>query len=279
MAAVRRIRPRWPMLWISLNFEEGEVITALPGSSKSLERAQKKVEQNNFGIRKKQLEYDDVLNNQRNVIYSRRRNALSGDQLQNDIFDMLEDLVENIVTTYFPEGAFEELRDEVLRHLAVDIELDRDKWAGLGEDGLIDHIIEKAFEAYRRKERMVAEPLYRVVQKIEESDSEKKPNKIQVIFTDGVRRMRVIVDVEKAAKNEGREVARALERTAILSTIDDKWMEHLRELDTVKEGIGLRSFGQKDPLLEYKKEAFEMFKDLLDNINQDAISSLNDIQF
>jgi preprotein translocase subunit SecA len=84
--------------------------------------------------------------------------------------------------------------------------------------------------------------------------------------------MRVIVDVEKAAKNEGREVARALERTAILSTIDDKWMEHLRELDTVKEGIGLRSFGQKDPLLEYKKEAFEMFKDLLDNINQDAIS-------
>jgi preprotein translocase subunit SecA len=254
-----------------LNFEEGEVIQH-PWVTKSLERAQKKVEQNNFSIRKKQLEYDDVLNNQRNVIYSRRKNALRGDQLQNDIFDMLEDLAEKIVNEYFPEGEFEELRDEVLRHLAVEIELDRDKWAGLGEDGLIDHIIEKAFEAYRRKERMVAEPLYRVVQKIQESDAEKKPDKIQVIFTDGIRRMRVIVSVEKAAKNEGREVARALERTAILSTIDDKWMEHLRELDTVKEGIGLRSFGQKDPLLEYKKEAFSMFKDLLDNINQDAIS-------
>jgi preprotein translocase subunit SecA len=254
-----------------LNFEEGEVIQH-PWVTKSLERAQKKVEQNNFSIRKKQLEYDDVLNNQRNVIYSRRKNALRGDQLQNDIFDMLEDLVEKIVTDYYPEGAFEELRDEVLRHLAVEIELDRDKWAALGEDGLIDHIIEKAFEVYRRKERMIAEPLYRVVQKIQESDAEKKPDKIQVIFTDGIRRMRVIVSVEKAALNEGREVARALERTAILSTIDDKWMEHLRELDTVKEGIGLRSFGQKDPLLEYKKEAFSMFKDLLDNINQDTIS-------
>lgn len=254
-----------------LNFEEGEVIQH-PWVSKSLERAQKKVEQNNFSIRKKQLEYDDVLNNQRNVIYSRRKNALSGDQLQNDIFDMLEDLVENIVTTYYPEGQFEELRDETLRHLAVDVELDRDKWAALGEDGLIDHIIEKAFEVNRRKEKLIAEPLYRVVKKIEESDAQKKPDKIQVIFTDGLRRMRVIVSVEKAAKNEGKEVARALERTAILSTIDDKWMEHLRELDTVKEGIGLRSFGQKDPLLEYKKEAFSMFKDLLDTINQEAIS-------
>ncbi|MEX2573805.1 MAG: preprotein translocase subunit SecA, partial [Balneolaceae bacterium] len=254
-----------------LNFEEGEVIQH-PWVSKSLERAQKKVEQNNFSIRKKQLEYDDVLNNQRNVIYSRRKNALSGDQLQNDIFDMLEDLTVNTVNSYYPDGEFENLRDEVLRHLAVEVELDRDKWAALGEDGLIDHIIERAFEVYRSKERMIAEPLYRIVQKIEESDAKKKPNKIQVIFTDGLRRMRVIVNVENAAGNEGREVARALERTAILSTIDDKWMEHLRELDTVKEGIGLRSFGQKDPLLEYKKEAFSMFKDLLDIINKEAIS-------
>ncbi|MEX1063462.1 MAG: preprotein translocase subunit SecA [Balneolaceae bacterium] len=254
-----------------LNFEEGEVIQH-PWVSKSLERAQKKVEQNNFSIRKKQLEYDDVLNNQRNVIYSRRKNALSGDQLQNDIFDMLEDLTVNTVNSYYPDGEFENLRDEVLRHLAVEVELDRDKWAALGEDGLIDHIIELAFEVYRSKERMIAEPLYRIVQKIEESDAKKKPNKIQVIFTDGLRRMRVIVNVENAARNEGREVARALERTAILSTIDDKWMEHLRELDTVKEGIGLRSFGQKDPLLEYKKEAFSMFKDLLDIINKEAIS-------
>ncbi len=254
-----------------LNFDEGEVIQH-PWVSKSLERAQKKVEQNNFSIRKRQLEFDDVLNNQRKVIYSRRKNALVGDQLQSDIFDMLENLVETIVYKYFPQGEFEPLRDEVLRQLAVEVEINLDKWALMGEDGLIDHIIERAYEVYRKKERLVSEPLYRIIQQIESSDSEKKPSKIQVIFTDGIRRMRIVVDVERASKNEGREVARALERTAILSTIDNKWMEHLRELDTVKEGIGLRSYGQKDPLLEYKREAFEMFKTLIEEINEDTIS-------
>ncbi|MEX0905376.1 MAG: preprotein translocase subunit SecA [Balneolaceae bacterium] len=254
-----------------LNFDEGEVIQH-PWVTKSLERAQKKVEQNNFSIRKRQLEFDDVLNNQRKVVYARRKHALLGDQLQSDIFDMLEDLTENIVYKYFPEGEFEQLRDEVLRHLAVEVEIDLEQWALMGEDGLIDHIIEKAYEAYRTKENMVAEPLHRIVQQIQNSDSEKKPSKIQVIFTDGIRRMRIVVDVDRAAENEGREVARALERTSILSTIDNKWMEHLRELDSVKEGIGLRSFGQKDPLLEYKREAFEMFKSLIDEINIEAIS-------
>lgn len=119
---------------------------------------------------------------------------------------------------------------------------------------------------------MIAQPLHEVVKNIANSDAEEKPSKVQVIFTDGIRRMRVIVDVEKALENEGHEVARALERSAVLSIIDDKWMDHLRELDAVKEGVGLRAFGQKDPLLEYKREAFEMFKQLLDEINQEAIS-------
>ncbi|MCC5942820.1 MAG: preprotein translocase subunit SecA [Balneolaceae bacterium] len=254
-----------------LNFDEGEVIQH-PWVTKSLERAQKKVEQNNFSIRKRQLEFDDVLNNQRKVIYSRRKHALKGDQLQSDIFDMIENLIENVVYEHFPTGDFEKLRDEILRLLAVEIEIDRDKWAIWGEDGLTDHVIERAFQVYRKKENLIAEPLYRIIQQIQSSDAEKKPTKIQVIFSDGIRRMRIIVDVEKAEKNQGREVARALERTAILSTIDNKWMEHLRELDTVKEGIGLRSFGQKDPLLEYKREAFEMFKGLLDEINKETIT-------
>ncbi len=254
-----------------LNFDEGEVIQH-PWVTKSLERAQKKVEQNNFSIRKRQLEFDDVLNNQRKVIYSRRKHALKGDQLQSDIFDMIENLIENVVYEHFPSGDFEKLRDEILRLLAVEIEIDRDKWAIWGEDGLTDHIIERSFQVYRKKEKLIADPLYRIIQQIQSSDAEKKPTKIQVIFSDGIRRMRIIVDVARAEKNQGREVARALERTAILSTIDNKWMEHLRELDTVKEGIGLRSFGQKDPLLEYKREAFEMFKVLLDEINKETIT-------
>lgn len=256
-----------------LNFEEGEVITH-SWITKSLERAQKKVEQNNFSIRKKQLEYDDVLSNQRDVVYARRRHALSGDQLRSDIYDMLEDLVERVVDEHYGAGEFEELRDTILRFLAIDIELEPDEMKTMSDDQLIDHIIEKAFEGYRKKEEMISKPLYEVIKNIDASDAENKPDRVQVIFTDGIRRIRVVVDVEKALENEGREVARALERTAVLSTIDDKWMEHLRELDSVKEGIGLRSFAQKDPLLEYKKEAFEMFKQLVEEINQQTISMI-----
>jgi preprotein translocase subunit SecA len=254
-----------------MGLEEGEVIQHSM-ISKSIERAQKKVEQNNFSIRKKQLEYDDVLNNQREVIYKRRKHALSGDELRGDLYDMLTDLVERIVDQHYGDGEFEELRDTVLRFLAVDIDLDPEEMASMPEDHIIDHIIDKAYEVYRKKEEMIAEPLYKVIKNIDESDAENKPTKVQVVFTDGMRRIRVVVDVEKALENEGHEVARSLERTAVLSTIDDKWMDHLRELDSIKEGIGLRSFAQKDPLLEYKREAFDMFKQLLDEINQEAIS-------
>jgi preprotein translocase subunit SecA len=133
-------------------------------------------------------------------------------------------------------------------------------------------IIDRALDVYTRKEDLMAKPLYEVMKRISEADPERRPSKVQIVFTDGIRRMRVVVDVEAALENEGREVARALERAAVLSVIDDKWMQHLRELDSVKEGIGLRSFAQKNPLLEYKKEAFDMFKQLLDMINQEAIS-------
>lgn len=256
-----------------LKFEEGEVITH-PWMTKSLERAQSKVEQNNFGIRKRQLEYDDVLNNQRNVIYARRLHALSGDQLLSDIMDMLEDFVEGLVNEHVAAGDYIGLHQEILRNLAVDVSFDEDEWRSKNEYELIDMIIERALEVYRRKEERMAKPLYEVMKRIAESEADKKPERVQVIFTDGIKRMRVVVDVDAALENEGREVARALERTAVLATIDDKWMQHLRELDSVKEGIGLRAFGQKDPLLEYKREAFDMFKQLLDMINREVVSTI-----
>ena len=254
-----------------LSFEEGEVITH-PWITKSLERAQSKVEQNNFSIRKRQLEYDDVLNNQRNVIYARRKHALLGDQLRTDILGMLEELIEDIVSEHVMAGDYEGLHSEILRNLAVDVDFDGEKWRQMGEDELVDMIITRALDVYKRKEEIMAKPLYEVMKRITESNPDRRPDKVQVIFTDGLRRMRVVVDVEAALENEGREVARALEKSAVLSVIDDKWMQHLRELDSVKEGIGLRSFAQKDPLLEYKREAFDMFKQLLGMINQEAIS-------
>ena len=142
----------------------------------------------------------------------------------------------------------------------------------MDEESLVDVIIRRALEVYKRKEEMISKPLYEVMKRISETQPDRRPDKVQVVFTDGSRRMRVVVGVEAALQNEGKEVVRALERSAVLSVIDDKWMQHLRELDSVKEGIGLRSFAQKDPLLEYKREAFDMFKQLIEMINQEVIS-------
>ena len=180
----------------------------------------------------------------------------------------------SIVDDFVMAGDYEGLHKEILRQLAVDVEFDLEQWRSLGEDGLTELIVDRALEVYARKEEMMAKPLYEVMKRISEADPERRPDRVQIVFTDGLRRMRVVVDVEAALENEGREVARALERSAVLAVIDDKWMQHLRELDSVKEGIGLRSFAQKNPLLEYKKEAFDMFKQLLDMINQEAISQI-----
>jgi preprotein translocase subunit SecA len=254
-----------------MKFEEGEVIQH-PWVTKSLERAQSKVEQNNFGIRKRQLEYDDVLNNQRKVAYARRRNALLGDRLSSDIFNMLQDLIDGIVADHYQGADYELIQEKMLRMLAVDLEIDRAKWSSLGQDGLSDHIVEKSLETYKIKSRMLVEPFLRIIKQIQDSDMPNKPSSVQVIFNDGVKRMRVIVEMDKAIETEGKELVKALERAAVLSILDDKWMEHLRELDSVKEGIGLRAFGQKDPLLEYKREAFNMFGLLVEEMNQQIIS-------
>ncbi|MDI6401245.1 preprotein translocase subunit SecA [Balneolaceae bacterium ANBcel3] len=254
-----------------LKFEDGEVIQH-PWVSKSLERAQKKVEQNNFSIRKRQLEYDDVLNNQRNVIYGYRRSALLGDGLSSMLLNMLEDMISSIVNELYKEGDYDGIRERILRLLAVDIEVDRERWSNLREDGVIDYIFDEAVKAYQEKEERLTAPFYNVIKQVHESPVENKPTNVQIIFTDGVKRMRVVINIEEAIRNEGKEIIRALERTSVLGVIDEKWMEHLRELDSVKEGIGLRAFGQKDPLLEYKREAFNMFSQLLEDVNNDVVS-------
>lgn len=254
-----------------MKFEEGEVIQH-SWVTKSLERAQGKVEQNNFSIRKKQLEYDDVLNNQRNVVYARRKNALLGDRLSSDIFNMLQDLVDSIIEEHYNMADYEVIQEKLLRILAVDVPIDREKWSSVGLEGLSDMVVEKALETYKVKSRVLVEPFLRILKQIEEGDMPNKPKNVQVIFSDGSKRLRVVVEIEKALETEGRELVKALEKAAVLSIIDDKWMEHLRELDSVKEGIGLRAFGQKDPLLEYKREAFKMFGVLVEEMNSEIIS-------
>ena len=256
-----------------LNMEEGTVITH-PWVNKSIERAQKKVEQNNFGIRKRQLEYDDVLNAQRQVIYDRRKSALHGDRLRGDLMDMLHDLVTDIVKVHYEELDLEGLREEMLRVLALDIDWDAETFGKLGEGGAIERIMQMAEDFYNRKRDALAIPFFESMKKIAESDQENKPERVFVDFSDGRRLMRATVGVEEAMETKGQAVNDALERVSVLNFIDNHWTEHLRGLDEVKEGIGLRAFGQKDPLVEYKMEAFNLFKQLMETINYDVVSFL-----
>ena len=207
-----------------MGIEEGEVIQHSL-ITKSVERAQKKVEENNFAIRKRLLEYDDTMNQQREVIYKRREKALEGDRLKGEVFDQLEEFVEDIVERNFNEVQVDNLKEEVRHNLLIEIKLESTEFEELGKDGIIERILSEAKSFYKKKEEML-----------------------------------------------GSEMMAKLERYATLSVIDHKWKDHLREMDDLKEGIGLRAYGQKDPLVEYKTEAFQLFLNLLTEIRNDVVS-------
>ena len=254
-----------------LNLEEGAVITH-PWVSKSIERAQSKVEQNHFAMRKRQLEYDDVLNAQREVIYDRRMHALKGERFHGEILEMTQEVVNRIVEKHYGNGDYDELREELRRTLAYDFEIDRETFINLGEDGVADRVFEGVLDFYRRKREALAKPFFESMKQLHESDAEHKPERIYVDFSDGLRALRTIVKVEEIMATEGRAFNDALERTAMLSIIDERWTEHLRMLDEVKEGIGLRAYGQRDPLIEYKMEAYKLFSQMIEEINHQVVS-------
>ena len=254
-----------------LKLEAGAMITH-PWVTKSIERAQKKVEQNNFAIRKRQLEYDDVLNSQREVIYDRRMHALKGERFRGEILDMLLKLIERLVERHHGEGQVDELREELRRLLSFDYEIDRKKFFDLGEDGVIEDVYNQAVTYYTRKRDTLATPFLNSFNAYQADNSENKPDRAFIDFSDGHRRLRTILRVQDIIDSDGQEVNDSLERTAMLSLIDEYWTEHLRSLDEVKEGIGLRAYGQRDPLVEYKMEAFRLFKDVIDQIGEQVVT-------
>ena len=254
-----------------MNLEEGAVITH-PWINKSIKRAQSKVEQNNYAIRKRQLEYDDVLNAQREVIYKRRRQALTGERFHGQMLSMLHEMCEDIVAQYYGDGNIAGLREELLRVLAFDFEIDRETFVRLGEDGVAMRVFEEANEHYQQKRQALAQPFYERLEALKEERGDATPDQVYVDFTDGQRLLRAVADVEAALESDGQEINDALERNAMLSTIDSKWTDHLRELDELKEGIGLRSYGRKDPVVEYKMEAFDLFADMMEEIGNDVVS-------
>ncbi|MFZ1518513.1 MAG: preprotein translocase subunit SecA [Ignavibacteriaceae bacterium] len=207
-----------------IGIKEGEVIQH-PMISKSVERAQKKVEENNFAIRKRLLEYDNTMNSQREVIYARRQKALQGDRMKSELLDLMEEMVDDIVEKNFEDVNIIAIKEQLLQSLLIELKIEPEEFEKLGKDGLKNRIVEAANEFYRKKEEML-----------------------------------------------GSELMARLERYAVLSVIDHKWKEHLREMDDLKEGIGLRAYGQKDPLVEYKGEAFKLFVELLSQVRNESVS-------
>ncbi|MEO8665781.1 MAG: preprotein translocase subunit SecA [Ignavibacteria bacterium] len=207
-----------------LGIKEGEAIEHKMITN-SVERAQKKVEENNYAIRKRLLEYDNVMNQQREVVYSKRRQALMGERLKDEIFDMVDKAVENMVKKYFDEGNVDGLIDEVQRTFLVRLQITPEEFQKLGENGLKDMIFQETRNFYDRKE-----------------------------------------------ERYGADLMGQIERYAILNIIDEKWKEHLREMDDLKEGINFRAYGQKDPLLEYKTDGFKLFVEMLDSLSTGIIN-------
>ena len=255
-----------------LGLKEGEVIQHSM-ISKSIERAQKKVEENNFGIRKRLLEYDDVMNSQREVVYKRRKNALYGERLSVDIANMMYDVVESIANQYHSSDGFEDFNFELIRTLSVESPIKEDEFLKANTQEIIDQLYDILLKTYKRKEETISKQAHPVISDVYEKQSAIYEN-IVVPISDGSRIFRVVTNLKKAYETEAKELVRSYEKTVILATIDDNWKEHLRELDDLKQSVQNATYEQKDPLLIYKFESFELFQQMIDKVNRDVVSTL-----
>ena len=254
-----------------LGFEEGEMIEHNQ-ISKSIERAQKKVEENNFGIRKRLLEYDDVMNAQRKVIYARRRHALMGERVGMDIVNMLYDAVAMLAEDFLASSDVEQLRHELLRWFAIDLKVEGEM-SRMKADTLTNKLFEMVMDAYRRKVDRVAEIAYPVIKNVYETQGQQYKN-IIIPFTDGKLMYNIPVNLEAAYRSSAKEVVKAFQKQVLLHTIDEAWKEHLRELDELRQSVQNASYEQKDPLLIYKLESYNLFKRMIETINYKAITVL-----
>lgn len=253
-------------------YEEGEVIQHSM-ISKTIERSQKKVEQNNFGVRKRLLEYDDVMNKQRVVIYSRRKNALYGERLSVDINNAMYDWVEDHISEFKAAGDFEGFKFESIRQLAFEPSLSAADFANEKQDDLVQRVFDELLTAYDRKNNDIAERALAVFKNIQRDRGSEVKN-ILVPFSDGKKTINISVNLEKAITTNGAEITNAFERFVALDSIDDHWKEHLRELDDLKQTANNASYEQKDPLLIYKLESFNLFQTMINTLNSEIISLL-----
>ncbi len=255
-----------------MGLKEGEMIQHSM-ITKSIERAQRKVEENNFGIRKRLLEYDDVMNQQRTVIYDRRKNALNGERLELDIMNMLYDTCDDIVNNTRGAVDYDAFKLSCIGTLALDTKISEDDFTSRDENTLTNDLYEELLEAYRQKNRMIAESTLPLMKHIQKERGATVQN-ILLPFTDGKRQIGVAVNLEKSIGTDNAEMIKSMEKAITLGVIDLTWKEHLREMDDLKQSVQNAVYEQKDPLLIYKFEAFEMFKGFLSKVNEETVSFL-----
>ena len=251
---------------------DGEVIQS-GMITKSIERAQRKVEENNFGVRKRLLEYDDVMNSQREVIYKKRRHALFGDRLSLDIANSFYEVAESIVTEYQDLRDFDGFKIELLTVLSIESPVNADEFINLTGDEITEKVFEVSSIHYRNKSEFVAKIAMPVLTDVWDNP-ENSFKKIQVPFTDGRKSLQIVADLEKSVNSEGKELIKSLEKSVSLAMIDMEWKEHLREMDDLRQSVQSAVYEQKDPLLIYKFESFELFKQMLDKVNRNIVSFL-----
>ncbi|MCY7410625.1 MAG: preprotein translocase subunit SecA [Chitinophagales bacterium] len=253
-------------------YKEGEVIQHSM-ITKSIERAQKKIEENNYGIRKRLLEYDDVMNAQREVIYKKRRHALFGDRLSYDLNNMVFDLGDEIVNEYAGTDNYDAFKLDVIRFFSTDTKITADDLKTEKASELAHRLFEETTAVYQRKMQHLAESVLPVIKDLYETRGETIEN-IVIPFTDGIKGIQVICNLKKSFESKGKEVVHAFEKGISLSIIDEAWKNHLREMDELKQAVQGAVYEQKDPLLIYKFEAFGLFKKMLGEVNRDVVSFL-----
>ncbi|MBE6210486.1 MAG: preprotein translocase subunit SecA [Rikenellaceae bacterium] len=256
-----------------MGIEEGEVIQAKMMSN-AIERAQKKVEENNFGIRKRLLEYDDVMNSQREVIYTRRRRALYGERIEIDLNNIMYDYAEAFLNAH-EDWDYEDVRMELIREVALQPSFDEATYKKASRRDLLEMIVSDLREAYARRAKVVADTVRPVMQRVYEERKEQLDSTMYFPLTNGYLGYNVPVNLQKCKDSDGAEIFKMFSKVVMFTTIDDTWREHLREMDDLRQSVQNATYEQKDPLLIYKFESFGLFAKMLEKVNRDVLSILN----
>lgn len=255
-----------------LGYKEGEVISH-SSISKSIERAQKKVEENNFGMRKQLLEYDDVMNAQRKAIYKKRRNALFGDKLGIDIANTYYDVIEDFVYSFREKPTLESFNVQLYTEIGVELEISQAEFSSTSNEMLSSMIYDQLQDKYSAKNQSIIEKVLPQIIAVHDAPNNQYRNFVFPL-TDGVKTLELVVNIEDAYRTEGKSMIKAFEKSVVLSLIDDEWKEHLREMDDLRTSVRGAVYEQKDPLLVYKLESFELFKAMMGRFNSEVVNML-----